>query len=69
MHEEDLTETKGLAALAEWIETYLQSTEHLAEQWWDLFLDEREFWENLPLLAEALVRRGYVRSPFLCWMY
>lgn len=62
---DDIAETDILAELADWIEKYLQATEHLAEQWWDLFLDERDFWETFPLLAEALVRRGYARPSIL----
>ena len=61
--EDDLAETSILSDLADWLETYLHETEPYAAQWWDLYLEERDFWDNLPSLLEALLRRGYVRPP------
>ncbi len=45
------------------MELYLRDTEHFTEHWWDLYLEERDFWDNLPLLPDALLRRRCVRSP------
>lgn len=43
--------------LADWIEMYLQTTEPHTSQWWSMYLEEREFWEDLPSIIESLVRR------------
>lgn len=47
-----------LKNLARWIERYLQKTETFHSLWWDLYLEEREFWEELPAIVEALFRRA-----------
>jgi hypothetical protein len=49
-----------LEELADWIETYLQTTEAHSIQWWDLVEGEREFWDELPSLVEALMHRRYI---------
>ena len=45
--------------LAAWTESYLQTTETLVSQWWDMVEDERTFWDDLPSLVEALMHRRY----------
>ncbi|KAL9131097.1 MAG: hypothetical protein Q9217_000859 [Psora testacea] len=52
-----LTDSSTLEKVASWIETYLDATQELVEHWWDMLLDEREFWEELPNIAEAILRR------------
>lgn len=39
---------------------YLQATESNDSQWWDMYVDEREFWDELPAIIEALLRRWLV---------
>lgn len=60
---DDLAEISILSDMADWLNTYLHQTEPYAAQWWDLYLEERDFWDNLPSLPEALLRRRYVRPP------
>lgn len=55
--QESLEDGDILKNLTHWIERYLQKTEPLESQWWDMCLDEREFWEELPLIVESLIRR------------
>lgn len=47
-----------LKLFAEWIERYLQETEQQPYRWWDLYTEEREFWEEIPFVVECLLRRG-----------
>lgn len=47
-----------LRLLAEWIERYLQESEQQPARWWDLYSEEREFWDEIPVLVECLLRRG-----------
>ncbi|KAL9102182.1 MAG: hypothetical protein Q9163_002630 [Psora crenata] len=53
-----LADTSSLEKVAAWIEAYLDTTHDLVEHWWDLFLDERDFWEDLPNIADAILRRS-----------
>lgn len=46
-----------LKSLTDWIEMYLQATESHDSQWWDMYMEEREFWDELPSIFEALHRR------------
>lgn len=39
---------------------YLQATESNDTQWWDMYVDEREFWDELPSIIDALLRRWLV---------
>ena len=39
---------------------YLQTTDSNRSQWWDMYVDEREFWDDLPSIIEALLRRWLV---------
>lgn len=55
---ESLEDGEILKNVTHWIERYLQKTELLDSQWWDMYLDEREFWEELPVLVEGLIRRA-----------
>lgn len=55
--QDSLEDGEILKNLTQWIERYLQKTEPLDSQWWDMCLDEREFWEELPALVESLIRR------------
>ena len=47
-----------LRLLAEWIERYLQESEQQPARWWDLYSEEKEFWDKIPVLVECLLRRG-----------
>ena len=55
--QESLEDGEILKNLTHWIERYLQKTEPLESQWWDMCVDEREFWEELPFIVECLIRR------------
>ena len=55
--QESLEDGEILKTVTHWIEKYLQKTEPLDSQWWDMYSDEREFWEELPALVESLIRR------------
>lgn len=46
-----------LKSLTAWMITYLQNTEQHDTQWWEMYLDEREFWDELPAIVEGLFRR------------
>ena len=59
----DLGDGDLLDNLATWIESYLQTTETLVTQWWDMVQDERAFWDDLPSLVEALMHRRYLTTP------
>lgn len=39
---------------------YIQTTDPHDSQWWDMYLDEREFWDEFPSVVEALLRRRSV---------
>jgi hypothetical protein len=55
--QEPLEDGEILKSVTHWIERYLQKTEPLESQWWEMYLDEREFWNELPVLVEGLIRR------------
>lgn len=55
--EESLEDGEIFKNITHWIERYLQKTEPLESQWWEMYLEEREFWEELPILVESLIRR------------
>ena len=63
--QDDLSDSSILSELATWIESYLVHTEEYSDQWWELYLEEREFWDAFPALPEALLRRGFVGPPLL----
>ena len=46
-----------LHKLAIWIESYLQQTKHAALQWFNMFTEQRDFWEKVPNIVTELVRR------------
>ncbi|KAL6717000.1 hypothetical protein ACLMJK_004914 [Lecanora helva] len=54
----DLGDGGIFESLATWVESYLQTTEPLSSQWWDMVQDERDFWNDFPCLVDALVRRS-----------
>lgn len=66
---DDLGDGDLLDALAAWIESYLQTTEPLESQWWDMIQDERDFWDELPSLVEALIHRRYLIGQSFCTHY
>ena len=54
---DDLEDGNVLSQTAEWIETYLVDTETFVNYWWEMYLEEREFWDEFPSLLDALYRR------------
>lgn len=46
-----------LDAVAEWLDNFLQATEHQSFPWWDSYTDAREFWDYIPEMVECLLRR------------
>lgn len=36
---------------------YLDSTDPLTSQWWDMYHEERGIWDDIPTLVEALLKR------------
>ncbi|MCJ1398303.1 hypothetical protein MMC11_001500 [Xylographa trunciseda] len=44
--------------LAIWIEDYLEQTKHAAPQWFNMFTEQRDFWEKFPNIVTELVRRS-----------
>ena len=56
---EDLSSAGILTNLSTWIENYLEQTNELSSYWYDLFVDQRDFWEEFPNLAESILRRRY----------
>lgn len=63
---DDLRDGHLLQELADWIESYLQTTEALALQWWALLQDNREFWDELPSIIEAILHRRYILKHHAC---
>ena len=55
--QEALENGQMLKSLTDWIEMYLQTTEPHSSQWWSMYLDEREFWDDIPMIIEGLLRR------------
>jgi len=43
--------------LAVWIDNYLEHTKHASSQWFNMFADNREFWEKIPAVINELIRR------------
>lgn len=64
-YKDTLDDSQILKSLTDWIEMYLQATESNDSQWWDMYVDEREFWDELPAIIEALLRRGSVLHQIL----
>ena len=46
-----------LKLLTDWMEKYLEQTEQYSSEWWNMFADAREFWDELPLVMEGFLRR------------
>lgn len=57
---DSLEDGEIIKSLTRWIITYLQNTEQHDTQWWEMYLDEREFWDELPAMVEGLFRRRYI---------
>ena len=36
---------------------YLETTEQHTSQWWDMYLEQRAIWEDIPSLVEGLLKR------------
>lgn len=53
----DLDDGQYFRRLYVWIEMYLDTTEPHLSQWWEMYHEERAFWEDFPSLVEGLVRR------------
>ena len=43
--------------LALWVEDFLEQTKHAASQWFNMFTEQRDFWEKFPNIVNELVRR------------
>ena len=54
----DLKNGEIFEQLADWIETYLESNKGMASTWWDMLIEEREFWDELPTIMEAIIQRS-----------
>lgn len=63
---DDLGDGHLLEELADWIETYLHTTEAHFLQWWDVVVGDRDFWDELPSLVEALMHRRYIAGKAAC---
>ncbi|KZF21582.1 ubiquitin C-terminal hydrolase [Xylona heveae TC161] len=50
-----------LVQLKDWFGSYLQHTEPRRPDFWEVYLEERDFWDEIPSLFECLLRR---RIPF-----
>lgn len=60
---DDLSDGQLFERLADWIEMYLEATQDLAAHWWDMLMDQREFWDDFPgILDTFIVRRGFASS-------
>lgn len=46
-----------LLDLARWIEEFLDQTEPLASQWFNMLTEARDFWEKIPQIVNDLMRR------------
>lgn len=46
-----------LDALADWFDAYLNETQHQVSRWWEMYTNAREFWDDVPNIAEGLLRR------------
>ena len=57
---DDLSDGQLFERLADWIEIYLEATQDLAAHWWDMLMEQREFWDDFPGILDAfIVRRGF----------
>lgn len=54
----ELEQPDFLTKISEWIDDFLDQTAELEPHWWSLIVDERDFWDGLPTIFEALVRRS-----------
>jgi len=66
-HKDDLGDGHLLEELADWIESYIQTTEAHSLQWWDMVEGDRDFWDELPSLVEALMHRRYIAGLAACF--
>ena len=58
--QDGLSRSNILAELADWIETYMEQTGRFREHWFEMYLDEEEFWNTFTLVPEAMLKRGFV---------
>ncbi|KAI9827937.1 MAG: hypothetical protein M1819_006880 [Sarea resinae] len=54
----DLGNGEMLLDLGDWFSRFLLQTEHSPRDWWDLYDQNRDFWDEVPLMMEALLRRS-----------
>lgn len=50
-------EARPFKLISNWIEDYLEATESKSSRWWDMYLDQQEFWETLPTILTVLAKR------------
>jgi len=50
-------EARPFKLISSWIEDYLEATESKSTRWWDMYLDQQEFWEGLPNILTVLAKR------------
>jgi len=50
-------EARPFKLISSWIEDYLEATESKSSRWWDMYLDQQEFWESLPNILMVLAKR------------
>ena len=62
---DSLEDGEILKSLTGWMVMYLRNTEQHDTQWWEMYLDEREFWDELPAMVEGLFRRRWA-SYYVC---
>lgn len=43
--------------IANWIEDYLEATESKSSRWWDMYVDQEDFWNHLPAILMVLAKR------------
>lgn len=54
----DLDDGEYFRRLSIWIEMYLETTEPHTSQWWEMYHEQRAFWEEFPSLVDGLLKRS-----------
>ena len=52
-----ILDTRTVSRLADWLEGYLETTQNMSRQWFDLHTVAREFWESLPKVIHSVAVR------------
>ena len=53
----DLGDGQLIRGMSVWIDNYLERTKHVSSQWFNMFVDAREFWDKIPVVTNELMRR------------